>query len=90
MHLTAAIVAFCAIAVSAQDLGGLPECAKPCFIDNFPKSGCSNPNDYSCLCQSKNYIEAVTGCVVQKCQGTDLLDARQWAAEKCKAAGHPI
>lgn len=51
MQFRATVLALFAVAVTAQDLSGLPECAKPCFIDNFPKSGCKDKSDYACLCQ---------------------------------------
>ncbi|PHH67465.1 hypothetical protein CDD82_1471 [Ophiocordyceps australis] len=90
MHFTAAIVAFCAIAVSAQDLSNLPMCAQPCFKEKFSLSGCKDQSDYACLCQSKDYLNAVTDCVMGDCPIPDALATRQWAADKCKAAGHPI
>lgn len=50
MQFYAAILALAALA-SAQDYSKLPACARDCFINNFPKSGCSAPTDLVCVCK---------------------------------------
>ncbi|PNY30005.1 CFEM domain-containing protein [Tolypocladium capitatum] len=91
MQFKAAAIALFAVAATTQELSGLPDCAKPCFDDNFPSSGCKEKKDYICLCRSEPYNEAVTNCVAKSnCKVGEILRARQWATDKCKAVGKPI
>ncbi|OHE98535.1 CFEM domain-containing protein [Colletotrichum orchidophilum] len=86
---TVAIASFASF-VAAQDLSLLPDCARPCFVDNFPVSGCTDQTDFVCICASDAYNNAVTSCVLGACQTADVLAALDWATNTCNAAGVPI
>ncbi|EXF77248.1 CFEM domain-containing protein [Colletotrichum fioriniae PJ7] len=90
MQFTTVAVAFFASLVAAQDLSLLPDCARPCFVDNFPISGCTDQTDFACICASSAYNSAVTTCVLGACQLSDALAASTWAQNTCAAAGVPI
>ncbi|KAK1968585.1 CFEM domain-containing protein [Colletotrichum eremochloae] len=90
MQFKIAAVAFFASLVAAQDLSLLPNCARPCFVDSFPLSGCASQTDFACICASSAYNNAVTTCVLGACQTADILAALNWATNTCKAAGVPI
>ncbi|KAK1457418.1 CFEM domain-containing protein [Colletotrichum paranaense] len=63
---------------------------RPCFVDNFPISGCTDQTDFACICASSAYNSAVTTCVLGACELTDALAASSWAQATCAAAGVPI
>ncbi|KAL2877508.1 hypothetical protein SGCOL_007252 [Colletotrichum sp. CLE4] len=90
MQFTTVAVAFFASLVAAQDLSLLPYCARPCFVDNFPVSGCADQTDFACICASSAYNTAVTNCVLGACEIADALAALTWSQNTCAAAGVPI
>ncbi|WYZ43050.1 hypothetical protein EsH8_VI_000749 [Colletotrichum jinshuiense] len=90
MEFKTAAIAFFASIVAAQDLSLLPDCARPCFVDNFPVSGCASDTDFACICASTEYNNAVTACVLGACEISDVLAALNWATETCDSVGVPF
>ncbi|KAE9568094.1 GPI-anchored CFEM domain protein [Colletotrichum fructicola] len=90
MQFKTVAVAFFASLVAAQDLSELPDCAEPCFVDNFPISGCASQTDFACICASSAYNSAVTSCVLGACGSADVLAALNWATATCNSVGVPI
>ncbi|KAL0936702.1 proline-rich antigen [Colletotrichum truncatum] len=90
MQFKTVAVAFFATLAASQDLSLLPDCARPCFVDNFPVSGCASQTDFACACASSAYNQAVTGCVLGACQSADVLAALNWATQTCNSVGVPI
>ncbi|KAK1584763.1 CFEM domain-containing protein [Colletotrichum navitas] len=90
MQFKIAAVALFASFTAAQDLSLLPDCARPCFVDNFSLSGCASQTDFACICASSAYNNAVTTCVLGACQFLDALAAQDWATKTCSNAGVPI
>ncbi|PHH64119.1 hypothetical protein CDD81_4994 [Ophiocordyceps australis] len=78
------------VAAAGLDYTVLPACAKPCFTDMLRLSGCSGPSDAACLCESTPYVNYVSDCIPIKCQAYDILNARGWAHNKCRAIGHAL
>ncbi|KAK1999633.1 CFEM domain-containing protein [Colletotrichum falcatum] len=90
MQFKIAVVALFASLVAAQDLSTLPDCSRPCFVDNLPLSGCASQTDFACVCASTAYNNAVTSCVLGACESADVLATVDWANKTCTAAGVPI
>ncbi|KAF6812542.1 CFEM domain-containing protein [Colletotrichum sojae] len=90
MHFKTAAIALFASFVAAQDLSFLPDCARPCFVDSFPISGCASQTDFACICASTAYNNAVTACVLGACQTADVIAALDWATQTCNSVGVPI
>jgi len=88
MFKTTTIIAVLAAFVAAQDpTAGAPACAVPCLTSNFSVSGCSDPSQTACLCQSQAYNDAVVSCVTSACSLSDQLAALTWGQATCAAAG---
>ncbi|KAI9150169.1 CFEM domain-containing protein [Paramyrothecium foliicola] len=85
------ILSVLATAVVAQDLSGVPVCARQCFLDSFPISGCADRTDFACICRSTDYNDAVTLCVLTSCSDAeDVAKTLAWAQKTCADAGVPI
>lgn len=54
----------------AQDLGGLPACAKPAILAAFQASGCK-ATDAACLCSNPNLVTSLAGYVQKACSPAD-------------------
>ena len=54
----------------AQDLGGLPSCAKPAILAAFQASGCK-ATDADCLCSNPNLVTSLATYVQKACSPAD-------------------
>lgn len=71
MKYTTAILAL-ATAASAQDLSIFPECSLKCIQDAVPQASSCDVDDYACVCDNIDAIQAkATVCVVEAC-GSDV------------------
>ncbi|GBE83495.1 hypothetical protein BKA93DRAFT_821791 [Sparassis latifolia] len=62
-----------------------PSCATPCLANaNF---GSCNESDDTCLCNSSQFVDSVTTCIMSSCNGSDLTTAEQDAQQLCLAVG---
>ncbi|KAI5776807.1 hypothetical protein EDC01DRAFT_680955 [Geopyxis carbonaria] len=68
---------------------GLPKCVNECLPQNIAKSGCKNPSDLKCICSSKDFIDAMTDCMITKCDKDELNQALTDAESQCEAIGAP-
>ncbi|KAG8812263.1 hypothetical protein FRC17_002110 [Serendipita sp. 399] len=82
--LAAALAA--APVVFGQSTTAVPECISNCITTAAPQSGCADPTDVSCLCQSDEFQTAAAACITQNCP--DLLaQAIELQTAQCAAAG---
>ncbi|KAF7191564.1 hypothetical protein HII31_07066 [Pseudocercospora fuligena] len=83
LYIFTAVLSFLNIA-DAQDTGSeLSGCANRCMISEFPKSGCSSPEDTTCICASKDYETAVTACLQAGCTVRQSLAVKKYLTNKC-------
>ena len=54
----------------AQDLGGLPACAKPALLAAYQASGC-RATDAECLCSNPNLLTSLQGYIQGACSPAD-------------------
>ncbi|OAX77125.1 hypothetical protein ACJ72_08580, partial [Emergomyces africanus] len=78
MRLSIAAVASLLTLVSAQGLGGLPDCAKACAGNAIPKE-CGL--DVKCICTAEAFLTGITCCVAKSCNEED---------QKSKYALYPL
>ncbi|KAG4431969.1 hypothetical protein IFR05_012542 [Cadophora sp. M221] len=57
----------------AQDINGIPTCAKECALEFIGSSNCPLTNQ-TCIC---NYLSFYDSCVDQQCNGTDVDSANE-------------
>ncbi|KAJ2926219.1 hypothetical protein H1R20_g10873, partial [Candolleomyces eurysporus] len=83
---TATLVAGSALPVKRQ----LPACTDACVVRlGTPEWGC-NLEDVRCLCLNQAFMEAMTDCVHEECEGDDVDLALQGIDALCEAAGAGI
>ncbi|QPG96616.1 hypothetical protein C2857_004748 [Epichloe festucae Fl1] len=65
-----AVISVLGVAVMAQDIGSIPECARHCISDAIKTSTPCGEKNYKCACQPDNFGKiqnAAVGCVVSAC-----------------------
>jgi hypothetical protein len=64
----ALVAAALAVAVHAQTIEDVPECAIPCLDDAIASETDCATDDYACVCQNFEAIQGVaTSCVIEEC-----------------------
>ncbi|KAF2494658.1 hypothetical protein BU16DRAFT_562308 [Lophium mytilinum] len=62
-------------------------CAQGCV--GISTASCK-PTDYTCMCNSADYISKLTGCIYEECDETESAAAKEFLEELCSGAGSPI
>ncbi|RCI15507.1 hypothetical protein L249_3546 [Ophiocordyceps polyrhachis-furcata BCC 54312] len=75
--------------VAAQDLNGLPPCAKDCVTKNMSGSGVGGcPSaDIGCICKNKDFLNNIACCLAKACKPEDQTKTIGFAKQLCNAAG---
>lgn len=70
----------------AQDLGGLPACAKPALLAAFQASGCK-ATDAECLCSNPNLLTSLQGYIQGACSPADQTAVLAFGETYCGKQG---
>ncbi|KAH8169910.1 CFEM domain-containing protein [Sarocladium implicatum] len=83
---TTFVALFAASLASAQQFGGVPECAQKCIQEALPKVGC-DVSDTACACESGTQARlrsVVAPCLLSECDSEELVQAQQAGAAQCE------
>lgn len=70
----------------AQDLGGLPACAKPALLAAFQASGCK-ATDAECLCSNPNLLTSLQSYIKGACSPADQAAVVAFGETYCGKQG---
>ena len=70
----------------AQDLAGLPECAKPALLAAFQASGCK-ATDADCLCSNPNLLTSLQSYIEGACSPADQAAVLAFGETYCGKQG---
>ncbi|RDA85378.1 hypothetical protein CP532_6402 [Ophiocordyceps camponoti-leonardi (nom. inval.)] len=86
------IFALVAGLVAAQDMSGLPACAKDCVSKNMSGSGVGGcpSTDIGCICKNKDFLNNIACCLDKACQPDDQKKTIAFAKQLCSAAGAQV
>ncbi|KAI2635217.1 hypothetical protein GGS21DRAFT_517589 [Xylaria nigripes] len=75
--------------IIAQDLGGLPDCAKNCLAEftTGDKIGNCARLDAKCICASNSFINGIACCLAGVCDAKDQQQAVDFARNFCSTQG---
>ncbi|RDA96088.1 hypothetical protein CP533_5775 [Ophiocordyceps camponoti-saundersi (nom. inval.)] len=75
--------------VAAQDMNGIPSCAKDCVNKSMTGSGVAGCGlaDVSCICKNKEFLNSIACCVAKACKPDDQNKTIAVAKQLCSAAG---
>ncbi|KAI0478709.1 hypothetical protein GGR56DRAFT_335913 [Xylariaceae sp. FL0804] len=75
--------------VVAQDLGGLPSCARSCLSEFTSGNtiGTCPRLDVACICGSSSFISGIACCLSSVCSAADQESSVQYAAKLCDTVG---
>ncbi|WWC59527.1 uncharacterized protein I303_102083 [Kwoniella dejecticola CBS 10117] len=68
---------------------GVPTCVVSC-IASAPTTGCTGPEDWTCLCANTEFINSVGACWTSSCSATDAQYGQAYANQACAFYGVPI
>ncbi|PHH72076.1 hypothetical protein CDD80_4802 [Ophiocordyceps camponoti-rufipedis] len=86
---SALLVTLAASLAAAQDLAGMPACAKDCvskYMGGSSVAGCQ-PADIACVCKNKDFLNNIACCLSQACKPEDQDKTISFAKQLCNAAG---
>ncbi|KAI1826498.1 hypothetical protein F4861DRAFT_497461 [Xylaria intraflava] len=88
MKLAIAILAI-ASTIVAQDLSGLPDCAKNCLAEFTTGNQIGNCArlDAKCICASSSFISGIACCLAGVCDTSDQQQAINFAHNFCSTQG---
>lgn len=69
----------------AQDLAGLPDCAKPALLAAFQASGCK-ASDANCLCSNPNLLTSLQSYIKDACDPADQAAVIAFGETYCGVA----
>ncbi|KAF2233873.1 hypothetical protein EV356DRAFT_567685 [Viridothelium virens] len=64
------------------ELSDIPKCAQPAILSSLQNSGC-DPADINCLCNSKDFISALTTSIQSACDAADQAKVLQAGQQLC-------
>lgn len=83
LHLTLS-----APTISAQDIDGLPSCAKPCLVSAYLATSNACPQtDIKCLCKNGLFLTTSSSCYAASCSAADTATAQAWGIKGCTTVG---
>ncbi|KAI9670448.1 MAG: hypothetical protein M1829_004771 [Trizodia sp. TS-e1964] len=82
MKLILAQLAALLVVATAQNLNGLPDCAKGCVTDSFSTTGCGL--DVECICKNTSYLGNLACCLSKACNSADQAQSVDFARQICK------
>ncbi|KAF4581032.1 cell wall protein [Ophiocordyceps camponoti-floridani] len=86
---SALLVTLAASLAAAQDLGGMPACAKDCvskYMGGSSVAGCQAA-DIACVCKNKDFLNNIACCLSKACKPEDQDKTISFAKQLCNAAG---